>query len=208
MARWDEDEILEHIRRRAANGLVLGAKDMRREDRALLDAARRHFGGGWQDALEAAADKWPQLPRLRQAADAHHVGPLPAIGDGAKLRAARMAAGLSQRQLGEITGDGQAQASNWERGRVGIPLRAWQACGLSGAPDGDPPELRPVPAHRPKAAAPPPPARKVQVVLSDAAWQQWLAWPSGDRSANVSRLIEIEAQWVKTPALSAPNSPC
>lgn len=33
-------------------------------------------------------------------------------------------------------------------------------------------------------------ARKVQVVLSPAAAAAWDAWPGGDRSAWVSRLIE------------------
>lgn len=192
MARWDHDDIIEGVRRRAVAGLPLGAKDMRREDRALLDAARRHFTGGWQEALETAADKWPQLSRLRLAADAHHVGPLAAVGDGAKLRAARMAAGLSQRQLGEATGDGQAQISNWERGRGAVPLRAWQACGLDGPPEGDAPELPPAPVGRPER---PDRGHKVLVVLSERAFAHWMSWPSGERSERASRLLEIDADW-------------
>lgn len=192
MARWDEAEILEHIRRRAVAGETLGAKAMRSADRALLDAARRHFAGGWQAALEAAADKWPQIQRLRQAADAHHVGPLEAVGAGAKLRAARMAAGMSQDDLGRATGDGQAQVSNWERGRVSVPERAWLAVGLTGEPDGDAPPLPAAPQGRPPA---PDKGRKVQVVLSPAAWDLWLSWPTGERSERLSRLLEIEAGW-------------
>jgi hypothetical protein len=195
MARWDEEEVLEHIRRRAVAGETLGAKAMLAADRALLDAARRHFGGGWQAALEAAADRWPQIRRLREAVDAHQVGPMPAIGEGAKLRAARVAAGLSQPQLGRITGDGQAQVSNWERGRVSVPLRAWQACGLDGPPAGEVAVLAPAPIGRPRSPAPPK-GHKVQVVLSPAAWDLWLSWPSGERSERLSRLLEIEAQWI------------
>lgn len=194
MARWDEAEVLEHIRRRAVAGETLGAKAMRTADRALLDAARRHFAGGWQAALEAAADNWPQVKRLREAVDAHHVGPLAPVGDGAKLRAARLRAGMSQGDLGRATGDGQAQVSNWERGRVSVPLRAWQAVGLDGPPAEEPTDLPPSPIGRPKATAPPK-GRKVQVVLSAKAWELWLAWPSGERSERLSRLLEIEAGW-------------
>lgn len=189
MSRWTTDEVLEHLRRRAAGGASLGSKDVRREDRALSEAARRYFAGGWQQALEEAADRWPALRRLREAADAHHVGELAPRGEGAKLRAARVGAGLSQRQLGETTGDGQAQISNWERGRGSIPARVWQALGLEAAPDGPAPALSAAPIGRPPAPARP---RKVQVVLSEAAWERWLSWPSGERSARVTALIEAD----------------
>jgi hypothetical protein len=62
--KWDQQRIIDHIRRRQQEGKPMHYKAIRRDDGGLLNAARRHFGG-WNQALTAAGIAPRPAPRQR-----------------------------------------------------------------------------------------------------------------------------------------------
>lgn len=194
MSEWTIARILEGIRVRAVASSPLNAKAVRREDRKLLDAAERLLQGGWQEALERAAERYPQITSIAAAVEAHRPQTTqPAEGtDGRALRMARFRAGLTQAQAAARIGVTQATWSLYESGGRGMvpPPEAWEAV--------DPERQAAKPSHggaRVGAGRKPRPegSREAIIVLSPAAAAILDTVPAGERSAWVSSLIEMSA---------------
>lgn len=139
---WTVARILDGIRARAAAGLSLAAADVKHHDRPLLDAAQRLLDGDWHEALERAAERYPQMPQIAQALDAYRPAKVIVDADtpGGQLRAARRRAGLSQSAAAKIAGVTQATWSLYESGARNMrpPDAAWRAVGV--VPGGPPPK--------------------------------------------------------------------
>lgn len=105
-----------------------------------------------------------------------------------ELRKRRVESGLTQTQLGQITGYTQASISQMERGQIAVQPRVAEEVEMVVTPRKDPPTT-----HRASGA------RKVQVVMSPEAAEIWDSWVVEARngllsaSARVSGMIEAAA---------------
>jgi transcriptional regulator with XRE-family HTH domain len=95
--------------------------------------------------------------------------------EGALLRSARLAAGLTQTELAERFGGRASDVSNMEANRIRTQPRVWIALGVN-------PETLP-PAETP-------PMRVVRVLLYDEAADKLASWPEEARCSRLSALIE------------------
>lgn len=148
-AEWSLSQIYQELRRRAVAGEDLGALAVERRARGLLEAARKHCGS-WAAALEAAAQRYPQVDALARAAEAAIQGAgartmRPVEGPGAELRARRVELGLSQSQAAQRAGVSQGTWALYESGARGMvpPPKAWAALSTDAPVDPAPPRGRP-----------------------------------------------------------------
>ena len=125
--------ILRAIGERAASGGALTYAAVRCEARGLLRRAERAYGG-WRVAVAAAlAALGAEIPALRWACDELQPPPAPPTPgtEGARLRAARGALGMTQREAARRLGVAGSTWCLYERGRRAVPGDAWQAVGVA-----------------------------------------------------------------------------